>query len=854
MGKRIKKKLSILLTMAILLSGIQIPVLAQESGVTVSTQAEFMAALNQNKSPITLSTMVTIGNQAEASGRMKPVVIPAGTVIQGTSVANTGLICRSPIQLAGNDVVLKDMKLQMESSTALGSVPHREIFLAGYHLTMDNVDTWLNGGAGDWGDLGSQETELLPTVYAGGYPGTVVGNHAALTVKNSNEKTIFQAIYLGHGAKDGNVPYRGSATLSLDARATVRDNVDASLNTQAEIRVAGEKNQTAKAKEFYGNANTTLTLSQTMMEKARVENIGNLVVEEDGCLFLVAGNLTNVTLKNGGCLDLDGVKEMEIKGNFTGVSASGEKQGDLVLNEEGLLTIQGNVTGTTRFQTNNRSNPIWYVSGKAYIRANGPQKAEDNFVLCEKSIENGYSLRYEEGAWIAESSFVDDTPRVGRIEIISAPWEVDLSKIKQSPDAETIPDETIFFEIVWYDRNGQRISNDVVEEDYLYSMDYVLLIKTEYLESDDPNVLQEINWSNSIFLVFGSGGVPGRYYLKAEEPASSGDYTFLFLSEGIGDLQTVADVKALQGDVANQKRVIFWDSSKGETRPTPPVTPTPTPTPPVTPTPTPNPNPSVTPTPTPNPNPSVTPTPKPPITSPVTPTPTPTPTPKPIVTPTPSVTPPNGEEHAHQYQVVLERATLKKDGVKMKKCSCGSVIDRETIYRIQKVELSAQQMVYNGKSREPKVKVTDRKGKVIGKKQYQVIYQENENVGQGKVTIYFSGNYSGSQKKYFTIQPKETSLSRLKAKKRGFTISWKRQNKQTTGYEIQYSTSSKFAKKSTKTTMVKNNKTTTKTISKRKANKKYYVRIRTYKKVKVNGKTTNLYSKWSKVKSVKTKK
>ncbi len=791
MGKRIKKKLSILLTMAILLSGIQIPVLAQESGITVSTQAEFMAALNQNKSPITLSTMVTIGNQAEAGGRMKPVVIPAGTVIQGTSVENTGLICRSPIQLAGDDVVLKDMKLQMESSTALGSVPHREIFLAGYHLTMDNVDTWLNGGAGDWGDLGSQETELLPTVYAGGYPGTVVGNHAALTVKNSNEKTIFQAIYLGHEAKDGNVPYKGSVTLSLDAMATVRDNVDASLNTQAEIRVAGGKNQTAKAKQFCGNANTTLTLSQSRMEEAHLENIGNVVVEEDGCLFLVAGNLTNVTLKNGGCLDLDGVKEMEIKGNFTGVSASGEKQGDLVLNEEGLLTIQGNVTGTTRFQTNNRSNPIWYVSGKAYIRANGPQKAEDNFVLCEKSIENGYSLRYEEGAWIAESSFVDDTPRVGRIEIISAPWEVDLSKIKQSPDAETIPDETIFFEIVWYDRNGQRISNDVVEEDYLYSMDYVLLIKTEYLESDDPNVLQEINWSNSIFLVFGSGGVPGRYYLKAEEPASSGDYTFLFLSEGIGDLQTVADVKALQGDVANQKRVIFWDSSKGETRPTPPVTPTPTP--PVTPTPTPN-------------------------------------------------------------QVVLERATLKKDGVKMKKCSCGSVIDRETIYRIQKVELSAQQMVYNGKSREPKVKVTDRKGKVIGKKQYQVIYQENENVGQGKVTIYFSGNYSGSQKKYFTIQPKETSLSRLKAKKRGFTISWKRQNKQTTGYEIQYSTSSKFAKKSTKTTMVKNNKTTTKTISKRKANKKYYVRIRTYKKVKINGKTTNLYSKWSKVKSVKTKK
>ena len=203
---------------------------------------------------------------------------------------------------------------------------------------------------------------------------------------------------------------------------------------------------------------------------------------------------------------------------------------------------------------------------------------------------------------------------------------------------------------------------------------------------------------------------------------------------------------------------------------------------------------------------------------------------------------------------MLERATLQKDGVKMKKCSCGSIIDRQVIYRIQKVELSSKQLVYNGRSREPSVKVTDRKGQTVGRQQYQVVYQDNVDVGQGTVRIYFSGDYSGSKKQNFTIQPKETSLSKLEARKRGFSIKWKKQSRQTTGYQIQYSTSSKFAKKSTKSVWVKSSKATGKVIAKQKAKKKYYVRIRTYKTVKISGKSTKLYSKWSKVKSVKTKK
>ena len=93
-----------------------------------------------------------------------------------------------------------------------------------------------------------------------------------------------------------------------------------------------------------------------------------------------------------------------------------------------------------------------------------------------------------------------------------------------------------------------------------------------------------------------------------------------------------------------------------------------------------------------------------------------------------------------------------------------------------------------------------------------------------------------------------TSITSLSAKDNGFTVKWKKKTK-ITGYQIQYSTSSKFSKKSTKTVKIKKAKTTSKKITDLKSSKKYYVRVRTYKIV--NKKT--YYSSWSKKKSITTK-
>ena len=69
-----------------------------------------------------------------------------------------------------------------------------------------------------------------------------------------------------------------------------------------------------------------------------------------------------------------------------------------------------------------------------------------------------------------------------------------------------------------------------------------------------------------------------------------------------------------------------------------------------------------------------------------------------------------------------------------------------------------------------------------------------------------------------------------------------------TGCQIQVATNKKFTKNK-KTVTVKGYKKTSKTIKKLKAKKKYYVQVRTYKKV---GKV-KYYSSWSKTKSGKTK-
>lgn len=141
-------------------------------------------------------------------------------------------------------------------------------------------------------------------------------------------------------------------------------------------------------------------------------------------------------------------------------------------------------------------------------------------------------------------------------------------------------------------------------------------------------------------------------------------------------------------------------------------------------------------------------------------------------------------------------------------------------------------------------KVTvDKNGKVTIAKNY---------VGKATITITAakSGIYKKTTKKITVkVNPAAVKLSSVKSSKKSqLTVKWK-ENSKATGYQIQYSTDKNFEKK-VSTVTIKKASSTSKTLTKLTAGKKYYVRIRTYKTVS----DTKYYSSWSSAKSATVKK
>lgn len=212
--------------------------------------------------------------------------------------------------------------------------------------------------------------------------------------------------------------------------------------------------------------------------------------------------------------------------------------------------------------------------------------------------------------------------------------------------------------------------------------------------------------------------------------------------------------------------------------------------------------------------------------------------------------------HSYDDGTVVKRATLTMNGKIRYACTgvgCDESYD-QLIYRPGTFKLSTSSYTYSGTVKKPTVTVKDTAGNTLKKDtDYTVSYQSGrKSVGKYGVTVTMKGKYSGRKTLYFKINPKSTSISFLSKGKKYFTVKWKKQSAKMakyriTGYQVQYSTSSKMT--SPKTVTIKGYSKTSKKISKLKAKKKYYVKVRTYRTV--NGNT--LYSSWSKVKTVTTR-
>ena len=161
--------------------------------------------------------------------------------------------------------------------------------------------------------------------------------------------------------------------------------------------------------------------------------------------------------------------------------------------------------------------------------------------------------------------------------------------------------------------------------------------------------------------------------------------------------------------------------------------------------------------------------------------------------------------------------------------------------------------VWTGRAIKPNPAVTDYYNydyygeRLVKGTDYTITYKNNKEIGKATVTFKGKGRYGGSVKKTFVINPKAVALGKLTGGKKRLTITWKKGKGGITGYQLEYGLNADFsgAKKAT----VKGEATLKKVVKKLKSGNKYYVRIRTYKKV---GKKT-YYSKWSKTKSAKVK-
>ena len=248
----------------------------------------------------------------------------------------------------------------------------------------------------------------------------------------------------------------------------------------------------------------------------------------------------------------------------------------------------------------------------------------------------------------------------------------------------------------------------------------------------------------------------------------------------------------------------------------------------------------------------------------------------------------------HSYVTVITKATTQKNGKIVEKCECGAIASTTVIKKASKISLSKDTYTYTGKKiKAPTVIVKNSDGKVIPKANYTIKEPAKtlKAVGQYTYTVTFKGDkYKGSKKLTLTIQSKKAASANKPsgnngtatkpnngtankpnnkpadkptnstvtkpakpiikapvAAKKAVTVKWQKVKK-ADGYQVMVATDKKFQKNDKKVLVKGTNKMSCK-VTKLKAKKTYYVKVRAYKTV--NGK--KVYSKWSAVKSAKTK-
>ena len=118
--------------------------------------------------------------------------------------------------------------------------------------------------------------------------------------------------------------------------------------------------------------------------------------------------------------------------------------------------------------------------------------------------------------------------------------------------------------------------------------------------------------------------------------------------------------------------------------------------------------------------------------------------------------------------------------VKSLKAAISALVEKEPepkpepqpeVKKVGSVALKTTVYTYNGKVKKPAVVAKNDKKKVISASDYTVKYAAGrKNVGKYSVTVTFKNGYKGKYTKTFTILPKATKMSSVKAAKKAFRV------------------------------------------------------------------------------------
>ena len=829
-----------------------------ETSTTVSTFDDFFKALGKYKHIIVAKSFQTAAS-SDKNGQTIPIDIPADTTIEGKDGSTVGIVCRGPIQLKGDNVTFKNLQLHFESSDAMGSVPQREIFLAGHSLTLDKVDTHLEGAGDTLGGFGSSEKELLPTVYAGGfYTNTDIGTNASFTVINATSKTVINDIIMGHDHSENKyTAYKGKASLILNEYTQLRGTISTEASSSASILLTGTTKQDFAASSIIGNDNTTLTIDGcNTTTKMPVNGIGNIHVTNSGTFAPSdTSNLNNISVDNGGFLDLTAMPDATINGNFTGGNST--QKANIIVSRDGHININKTASGVSQLYITSSSQSCADTPFENfnYITAKGDSSnAEFNFT--DKLLKAGYSLVRNNTTWTCKYDAAAAKDGIASIDVTDYPSDILIDKLPT--DSNDIEENSPSMNITWKKSTGTPWDKDIAAQHGFW--EYMAVVRTDYWSKDNSNVNSNTKYIPQFHLDYTDEN-SGKYYLlrNGNINIENGKYTFIFFSESIDDkeLNTISDVKALKNII---KATIEINITNGTatTEPTTEPTTKPTTEPTAEPTTVPTTKPTTAPTTVPSTSPTVpvqtnkpsggsgsgsssggsTPTTSKPTTAPYA-SPAVKPTSFPTNEPTATVKPADTA-----VPTIVPTATVQPNTQK----PTTAPTKPDTTPTTQPTEPATTPTT---QPTEPTTAPTNKPTATPAHKHKIIQVLKKATCKKSGSITYICQTCKKVIKKTTISALKKTSINKINAGKKSLTINFKKQSKNTSGYQISYSVKKTFADDKKKT--VASLKSSSATVSELKSNKKYYIRIRTYKTVKVNGKNVKMYGAWSKTKTAATK-